>query len=105
MKHPIVICFALISSCLLLDCKKRDEKKDEVTSHFISGTVMNKCTDEGASGYPVKFIVYNDGTTKELTTTSGPEGRFKCGNAEIHSNNKYMYQLEIESYRITSPHS
>jgi hypothetical protein len=102
MKHPILICAALIITGLFFNCKK----KDKISSGTVNGIVMNRCTDQGDAGHTVRLIIIDEhDEVKDYSTVSGSGGQFNFNDVEIHSDSKYSYKLLIESSRITTPNS
>ena len=90
----ITVFFTFLS---LIAC--REDKKDIITKHPITGMVYNNCTDSGLAGVKVFLETFKDDKTlvQQRETISGEGGKFEFAEAEIHSNDRYNYALHIES--------
>ena len=90
----ITVFFTFLS---LIAC--REDKKDIITKHPITGMVYNNCTDSGLAGVKVFLQTFKDDKTlvQQRETVSGDGGKIEFSDVEIHSSEQYNYALHIES--------
>ncbi len=95
----IVNCILIFFILFAASCKKdKDTDADTVTTQTIHGQVYNLCTDSGLANVTVFLNINNSaGGGSTMQTVSGANGMFSFANVQIHSNNDYTYDLEVQS--------